>query len=121
MRIMFLLAAAALAFQTSGVQAQEACSSSYVSCIDKCAVRPTKTLQETCFESCQSQNRACSARFFGTPRGTEVVQQPAAADEALAAKDEASAAKTPAGKTPAAKTSAAKSPKSGKPAPRNNQ
>ena len=96
-------------------------------------MRPSKTLQDTCFEACQSQNRACSAKICGTPRGTEVVQQPAPAGEALAAKDEAPAAQNPAAKNPTAKTPTAKTPaaqtsaakpsadKTGHPAQRNRQ
>jgi hypothetical protein len=65
MRTVFLLLMTMFVINATGANAQEMCSKSYVACIDKCVVKPSASLQETCIGSCQQQNTSCSAKLYG--------------------------------------------------------
>jgi hypothetical protein len=110
MRTVLLLLLAVLAFKTTGTTsatAQDACSKPYVACMDKCVTRPSKSLQDTCMETCQTQNKACFSNVFGGPGpDVQTVRENAdTPDRAVAAKPEqpAGAAKAAASAKPAGK------------------
>src|SRR5262245_65169145 len=71
MRTVLLLLLAMLAVKTAAVTAasgQDACSNAYTGCLDKCVARPSKSLQDSCVEACQTQNNACFSKVFGGDR-----------------------------------------------------
>jgi hypothetical protein len=108
MRTALLLLLAMLAVQTTGTtgaMAQDACSKPYVACIDKCVARPSKSLQDTCMEACQTQNNACFSNVFGGPGpGVQTVREATdQPDNAVAAQAEQPAAKAAASAKPAGK------------------
>ena len=72
MKTVFLILVAMLAIETTSAQGQDACSKSYVSCMDKCVSRPSESLQANCIEACQSQNNACFSKAYGGP--TKAIQ-----------------------------------------------
>jgi hypothetical protein len=84
--------AAVLAVNTSGALSQEACSKAYVGCMDICAERPTKGMQDTCMNSCQTRNNQCSAEVYGSRRetGPAMANQPPAEGKKALAKEVAS-------------------------------
>ena len=65
MKTVFLLLLAMLVVKTTAVQAQNACSKGYTSCVDKCVGKASQSLQNTCIEACQSQNNVCAGKAFG--------------------------------------------------------
>lgn len=81
-------AAAMLALHPAGgVWAQDACSKSYVSCIDVCLKHPGKTYQDRCIEACQGKNEQCAEKIYGERRQQQpaaVAQDPREATDALA-------------------------------------
>jgi hypothetical protein len=108
MRTVLLLLLAVLAVKTIGTTsatAQDACSKPYVACVDKCVTRPSKSLQDTCMEACQTQNKACFSNVFGGPGpGVQTVRENAdTSDSAVAARPEPSAAEAAASAAPAGK------------------
>ena len=77
--------AAVLAVNTWGARSQEACSKDYIACMDACAGRPTKGLQDMCMGSCQMKNNQCSEKVYGSRREVSPPgQPPVEADKALA-------------------------------------
>ena len=68
MAMLVAATAAVLAVNTSGARSQEACSKEYVACMDYCAQRPTKAVQEPCINSCQTKNNQCSEQVYGSRR-----------------------------------------------------
>ena len=102
MRTVLLLWLAMLAIKTTSTTSatgQEACSKSYTACMDRCVARSSKTLQDSCMETCQTQNNACFSQKFGAPGPTAITAKEEPGKAALAADEE-----RPAGK-PAAKPS----------------
>ncbi len=104
MRTVLLLLTTMFVVNATGASAQgDMCSKSYVGCIDKCVVKPSVSLQETCMQSCQQQNTSCSAKIYGgenlnaakTVTPEELAQreedEAARAQAATEAKDKASA------------------------------
>ena len=82
--------AAVLAVSSLGARSQEACSKDYIACMDTCAGRPTKGLQDMCMGTCQMKNNQCSEKVYGSRREVSPPGQPSVeADKALA-KQEAS-------------------------------
>jgi hypothetical protein len=65
MKTLFLSLVAVLAIGTAAQAQQDACTNSYIGCVDKCVARPTQALQETCISSCQSQNNVCAGKVYG--------------------------------------------------------
>ena len=84
-----MAALAMLAFGISTASSQPAaCGKDYVACMDSCAGRSSKGIQDSCFKSCESQNNMCSERIYGrrpfngTP--SNAAEQSGQAKEALA-------------------------------------
>ena len=70
MKTVLLLLLAMLAIKTTtttSATGQEACSKSYIGCVDKCVARPTPALQDSCMQACQTQNNACFSKLYGGP------------------------------------------------------
>jgi hypothetical protein len=92
MAMLVAATAAALAVNTSGALSQGACSKAYAACMSVCVERPSKNLQDTCMNSCQSNNNRCTAEAYGGRRetGPTVVSQPPAEGKKALAKEAAS-------------------------------
>jgi hypothetical protein len=77
------VAAAILALNISSASSQgNACVKQYQACMDTCGGRPSKSMQDSCFTSCEGKNNLCSESIYG--------KRPAAqgqATDALAKKD----------------------------------
>ncbi len=123
MRTVLLLLLAMLAIKTSTSIAlgQQACTGAYTGCLDKCVARPSKNLQDTCMEACQTQNNACFSKMFGGPnRNTATVKQeeapPNAAPAAAASAHGEPAAALASDEQQQPKKPAAKPTKTAKPA-----
>lgn len=58
-------AAAILAIGISTASAQRACQQEYQACMDSCAGRSAKTLQDSCFNTCEGKNNLCAERVYG--------------------------------------------------------
>jgi hypothetical protein len=93
--IAFLPAAAAavLALNISVASSQDVCVKEYQACMDSCGSRPSKSMQDSCFTSCESKNDMCSERVFGKRQYTPAAanaQAPAAAPakDAMAQKEQ---------------------------------
>ena len=68
MRVMILVPAAIaamLAFNISAASSQEACMGDYQACMGSCATKPSKTMQDGCFQSCENKNNLCAERVYG--------------------------------------------------------
>ena len=75
---------------TTNATGQEGCSKGYIACLDKCVGRPTPAMQETCMQTCQTQNNACFSQVYGGAGPTAVtVKQDAAPANATPAGDAA--------------------------------
>ena len=89
MKPLLLLLLVMLSANTTGdmsrAHAQEACSKSYVSCLDRCVTRPSKALQDGCMEACQTQNNACYSQVYGGPGPNSVTVKKEPAKDANAA------------------------------------
>ncbi len=124
MKTVLLLLLAMLAIKTTTMTSatgQDACSKVYVSCLDKCTTRPSKTLQDSCMEMCQSQNNGCFSKVFGAPGPgmSQTVRQEPQVMGAPPPTPAPAAAEEP---RPAAKAAAARVPKPAmKPAERRPQ
>jgi hypothetical protein len=57
--------AAMMAFGISTASSQGACQQEFQACMDSCATRSAKTLQDRCFNSCESTNNVCAERVYG--------------------------------------------------------
>ena len=57
--------AAMMAFGISTASSQGACQQEFQACMDFCATRSAKTLQDRCFNSCESTNNVCAERVYG--------------------------------------------------------
>jgi hypothetical protein len=65
----FMAAAAAMAAMSgSPARSQDACSKNYVACMDHCATKTAKSVQEPCINSCQSNNNRCAEQVYGGRR-----------------------------------------------------
>jgi hypothetical protein len=88
--IAFLPAAAAavLALNITVASSQEVCVKEFTACMNACGTKPSKSMQDTCFSSCESKNDMCSERVFGKrPSGSSVAATPAQAKDAMAQKE----------------------------------
>jgi hypothetical protein len=104
MRIVLFLLAALLAIKTSAAIGQDACSGSYVSCVDTC-MRGKKAAQGTCIEACQGRTNECYNKIHGTSQRLEDVKAVPAGSEDQPTEPPAADVKPAKGKKPA-KTSA---------------
>jgi hypothetical protein len=69
--------AAFVTFQIPAASSQETCVKEYSVCMDGCAKRSGKTMQDTCFQSCEGRNNFCAEGVYGkrpTPNAAENAQ-----------------------------------------------
>ena len=95
MKTVLLLLLAMLAIKTTTTTSavgQEACSKGYIACLDKCVARPSAAMQETCMNSCQTQNNAVLAGVWRPGPNAVTVKQDAAPANATPAGDAAALA-----------------------------
>ena len=59
------VATAILVLNISTASSQGACQQEYTACMDSCAGRSMKTLQDSCFNSCEGRNNMCAERVYG--------------------------------------------------------
>ena len=60
------IAAAILALNISSASSQgNACGKEYQACMDTCAGRSSKGLQDSCFTSCEGKNNLCAESVYG--------------------------------------------------------
>jgi len=59
------VAAAIMALNISTASSQGACQNEYQACMDGCAGRSAKSLQDSCFTSCEGKNNMCAERMYG--------------------------------------------------------
>jgi len=59
------VAAAIMALNISTASSQAACQKEYQACMDGCTGRSAKTLQDSCFTSCEGKNNLCSESVYG--------------------------------------------------------
>ena len=57
--------AAILALNINGASSQAACGKEYQACMDSCATRPTKQVQDGCFQGCEAKNNFCAEKVYG--------------------------------------------------------
>jgi hypothetical protein len=57
--------AAFVTFQVPVASSQEACLKEYSICMDGCTGRSGKTMQDSCFQSCEGRNNFCAERVYG--------------------------------------------------------
>ena len=92
--IAFLPAAAAavLALNISVASSQEVCVKEFTACMNACGLKPSKSMQDSCFTGCETKTDTCYERVFGKrPSGAAVTATPAQAKDALAQKEAAQA------------------------------
>jgi hypothetical protein len=104
------VAAAILSVNISTASSQAACQKEYQACMDGCAGRSAKSLQDSCFTSCQGRNDLCAERVYGkrqfnTGPSSVAAQKPQAKD-ALAKDEKQPAAAVPEPQAPAPENSA---------------
>jgi hypothetical protein len=81
-------AAAVLALNISVASSQDVCVREFQACMDACGSKPSKSMQDSCFSSCETKNDMCSERVFGKrPSGAAVAATPAQAKDAMAQKE----------------------------------
>jgi hypothetical protein len=59
------VAAAIMALNISTASSQGACPKEYQACMDGCTGRSSKTMQDSCFSSCEGRNNLCAERVYG--------------------------------------------------------
>ena len=60
------VAAAILTLNISSASSQgNACVKQYQACMDACGSRPSRSMQDSCFTSCEGKNNLCSERVYG--------------------------------------------------------
>jgi len=60
------VAAAILALNISSASSQgNACVKEYQACMNACGGRPSKSMQDSCFTSCEGKNNLCSESIYG--------------------------------------------------------
>jgi ribosomal protein L12E/L44/L45/RPP1/RPP2 len=81
--------AAVLALNISVASSQEVCVKEFTACMNACGTKPSKSMQDSCFSSCESKNDMCSERVFGKRQYTPaaVAGSPAQAKDAMAQKE----------------------------------
>ena len=83
-------AAAMLALSVSLASSQEACVKEYQACMDTCGLKPSKSMQDSCFSGCETKNNVCAERVYGarSPGAAIVNVKPSpAAKDAMAKKE----------------------------------
>ena len=90
-------AAAMLAFSISMASSQDVCVKEFQGCMDSCGLKPSKSMQDSCFSGCETKKNMCSERVFGARGGAATVQSAAPVTPVVPAKD-AMAKKEPRGR-----------------------
>ena len=88
--ILSAAAAAMLALNVSVASSQEACVKEYQACMDTCGLKPSKSMQDSCFSGCETKNNMCAERVYGarSPGAAIVNVKPSpAAKDAMAKKE----------------------------------
>ena len=84
-------AAAILGLNIVTASGQQACQAEYQACMDYCGARSSKTIQDSCFNSCENKNNMCAERVYGkrpfNGAPSNVAEQKGKAKDALAKKD----------------------------------
>jgi hypothetical protein len=84
-------AAAMLAFSISMASSQDVCVKEFQGCMDSCGLKPSKSMQDSCFSGCETKNNMCSERVFGSRNGgavnVQAVAPAAPAKDAMAKKE----------------------------------
>jgi hypothetical protein len=82
--------AAALFAVTTAAYSQANCQNDYTACMTSCASKSTKSMQDTCFGTCENNNNICSEKIFGkrpfNGAPSSVAEQKGVAKNALAKK-----------------------------------
>ena len=98
--ILTAVATAVLALNISTASSQGACQQEYTGCLDSCVSRSSKTLQDSCFNSCEGRNNLCAERVYGkrpfNGATSTAAQQKSGAKDALAKEPAAPQAAEPA-------------------------
>jgi len=93
-------AAAMLALSVSLASSQEACVKEYQACMDTCGLKPSKSMQDSCFSGCETKNNVCAERVYGkrpfNGGPSSVAAQKSQAKDALAKDAQAKTEKEPA-------------------------
>ena len=63
--ILPVAAAAILGLNIVAASSQQICQAEFKACMDYCGGRSSKTIQDTCFTSCESKNNMCAERVYG--------------------------------------------------------
>jgi hypothetical protein len=94
MKVFAILPVAAVAILGLNIvpaSSQKACQAEYMACMDYCGARSSKTIQDTCFTSCESKNNMCAERVYGkrpfNGGPSSVAEQKGQAKDALAKTD----------------------------------
>ena len=94
------VAAAILSLNISTASSQGACQQEYQACMDGCTGRSAKSLQDSCFTSCEGRNNVCAERVYGkrpfNGGPSSVAAQKSQAKDALAKDAQAKTEKEPA-------------------------
>ena len=94
------VAAAILSLNISTASSQGACQQEYQACMDGCTGRSAKSLQDSCFTSCEGRNNVCAERVYGkrpfNGGPSSVAAQKSQAKDALAKDSQAKTEKEPA-------------------------
>jgi hypothetical protein len=84
------VAAAALFALTTAAYSQANCQNDYTACMTSCASKSMKSMQDTCFGTCENNNNICSEKMFGkrpfNGAPSSVAEQKGVAKNALAKK-----------------------------------
>ncbi len=57
--------AAILACNISSASSQAACAKEYQACMNSCATRSSKQIQDGCFQGCEGKNNVCAEGVYG--------------------------------------------------------
>ena len=91
--ILPVAAAAILGLNIATASSQQSCEAEYQACMDYCGARSAKTIQDSCFNSCEGKNNLCSERVYGkrpfNGAPSSLAEQKGQAKNALAKKDKA--------------------------------
>jgi hypothetical protein len=77
MALLSVAVAAVMSYQISAALSQEACVKEYSVCMDGCTKRSGKSMQDSCFQSCEGRNNFCAERVYGkrpSPAAAEAAQ-----------------------------------------------
>jgi hypothetical protein len=107
--------AAILSFNIAAASSQQACQAEFQACMDYCGARSSKTIQDSCFQSCETKNNMCAERVYGkrpfNGAPATAASQASPAKDALAKKEKDVPAQEPAAAEPAPQPEQAPAPR----------